>query len=187
MMRKHAYAATAALFALAACAKSDDATPDSTAAQPAGGPPAATAPATVPDQEFLAKMTDHHAGMIEMAQAAMTKASRPATQTDAHNLHTKQQAESDSMVAMIRTDFNGSHTPTVMPENRMMMDSLAAKSGTAYDREFYAQTVRHHQEGIRMIDEYLPRLTNDKVRSMAERMKADQQKEIAEFEKKSKG
>ena len=35
-----------------------------------------------------------------------------------------------------------------------------------------------------MIDQHLSHLTNPTVRQMAEKMKADQQKEIAEFERK---
>lgn len=174
-----------ALLALGACGRSDDATADSTAA-PATDSAATAAPAASPDQEFLARMSDHHAGMIAMAQDAMAKASRTTTQADARMLQTKQQAESDSMVAMIRETFNGTHTPAIMPENKAMMDSLSAKTGAAYDREFYAQTIKHHQDGIRMIDEYMPRLTNEKVRAMAAKMKADQQKEIEEFEKKAR-
>jgi uncharacterized protein (DUF305 family) len=177
---------TAATVILAACSKNDQATSD-TAGPASTNPPASTQTASTPDREFLTKMTDHHEGMVQMAEAAMTKASKPATQGDAHNLHTKQAAERDSMVAMLRSSFNDSHTPTVMPENKAMMDSVNAKSGAAYDREFYAQTIKHHQDGIQMIDQYLPQLTDPKLKAMAEKMKADQQKEIQQFEPKTKG
>jgi uncharacterized protein (DUF305 family) len=43
--------------------------------------------------------------------------------------------------------------------------------------------VEHHREGIQMIDQFLPRLTRADVRQMAERMRAEQQKDIARLER----
>jgi uncharacterized protein (DUF305 family) len=180
-----ALATLAILATLTACSKGDQASSDSTAAT-SGAAPSTISGTAGPDQEFLTKMTDHHEGMVQMAMAAMTKAAKPATQTDAHNLHTKQAAERDSMAAMLKTSYSVDHTPAVMPENKAMMDSLNARTGAAYDAEFYRQTIKHHEEGIRMIDRYLPQLTNAQLKAMGEKMKADQQKEIAEFQPKAK-
>ena len=137
------------------------------------------------DNEFLRNMADHHEGLVQMASTAMTKASKSTTQGDAHNLHTKQAAERDSMVAMLRSAYNDSHTPMVMEKNRAQNDSLQRLSGAEYDRTFYRLVVDHHREGIAMIDAMLSRLTKPDVRSMAEMMKADQQKEITEFQRKA--
>ena len=63
---------------------------------------------------------------------------------------------------------------------------MNALSGFEYDRAFYRLVVDHHREGIGMIDQHMSHLTNPVVRQMAEKMKADQQKEIAEFEQKQK-
>jgi hypothetical protein len=175
----------ASIVSVSACSKNDQASTDS-AGSATAKPPAATAAASTPDHEFLTKMSDHHEGMVQMAEVAMSKAGKPATQADAHNLHTKQAAERDSMQAMLRSAFNDNHTPTVMPENKAMMDSVNAKSGAAYDAEFYRQTIKHHQEGIKMIDQYLPQLADASLKAMSERMKAEQQKQIAEFQTKAK-
>jgi uncharacterized protein (DUF305 family) len=43
----------------------------------------------------------------------------------------------------------------------------------------------HHQEGIRMIDQYMPQLADPALKAMAETMKADQQKELAKFQRKA--
>ena len=72
----------------------------------------------------------------------------------------------------------------VMPSGKVMNDSLQAKSGSAYDRDMYRHVIMHYQVGVRMIDDVLPRLKRPEVRQMAERMRADQQREIQEFEKK---
>ena len=143
------------------------------------------APAKDADNEFLRQMSDHHEGLVMMASVAMTKATKPATQADAHMLHTKQAAERDSMLAMLRTTYDDKHTPTVMPKTRLQNDSLQRTSGPEYDRTFYRLVVEHHREALAMIDSFRPRLTRDDVKRMADMMKKDQQKEIADFQRKA--
>lgn len=142
-------------------------------------------PARDADQECLRMMSDHHEGLIRMASAAMTKGSNASVQADAHRLHTKQQDEQKQMIGMLQASYQETLTPMVMGSNMAMNDSLQARSGADYDKAFYGNVVRHHQEGIRMIDEFLPRLKNPELRQMAEKMKVDQQKEIQEFQGKA--
>lgn len=136
------------------------------------------------DHEFLRMMSDHHEGMVMMMRPAMDKASSSAAKADAKTLHDKQGQERDSMVAMIRASYDETITPMVMPSGKAMNDSLQAKSGNAYDRDMYRHVIMHHQEGVKMIDDFLPRLKRPEVRQMAEKMRADQQREIQEFQKK---
>ena len=150
-------------------------------------PVADSGPARDADQEFLRRMIDHHEGLVQMAMAAMTKAARPATQGDAHMLHTKQAAERDSMQIMLRALYGENKQPRGMEKNRVQNDSLQRMSGAGYDRTFYRLVVQHHQEGIAMIDSLAPRLTREDVRGMAQKMKTDQQREITEFQRKASG
>jgi uncharacterized protein (DUF305 family) len=183
---------------LAACGtKTDSATADSANGGGPGNSAAGTAasqdhsmnraPAKDADHEFLRMMSDHHEGMIQMATAAMSKGSNPTVQDDAHRLHTKQLAEQKEMLNMVQSSYAESVTPMAMGSNKTMLDQLNGKSGSEYDRAFYSTVVAHHREGIKMIDDFLGRLTKAEVRQMAEKMKADQQKEITEFERKSRG
>ena len=71
-----------------------------------------------------------------------------------------------------------------MPKNVAQTDSLSQLSGSEYDRTYYRMVIDHHREGMGMIDQHLPHLTKPAVRQMAEKMKADQQREIQEFEQK---
>ncbi len=198
-----AFAAAITLLT-AACSKSDQSTTDSAggAASPAaaGAVSGDTAkpmdhsamanmnrsPAKDADDEFLRMMSDHHEGLIQMATAAMTKASNSTVQGDAHKLHTKQADEQKKMIDMAKSMYSDSITPMVMSSNKAMMDSLQNKSGADYDRTFYANVVVHHQEGIKMIDDMSPKLNKPDLKQMAEKMKADHQKEVAEFQKKAK-
>ncbi len=142
-------------------------------------------PAQDADQEFLRMMLDHHAGLIQLAHGAQEKqGASAAVQEEARKLDEKQDAETEQMQAVLKQAYNDAHEPMVMPKNRAMIDSLAAKSGADYDMGFRMNVIAHHQEGIAMIDQYLPRLKRPEVRQMAERMKADQTRDIQEIQSK---
>jgi uncharacterized protein (DUF305 family) len=182
-------------FVALGCARSSDRAADSSAS-PAAADSAASAMASMPgmnrpaakdaDHEFLRAMVDHHEGLIQMAMSAMTKASKAATQGDAHMLHTKQADEQKQMISMVQSMYGDTLMPMVMPEHKAMNDSLQVMTGAAYDRKFYEDVVKHHREGITMVDDMMPRLTRADIKQMATKMKADQQKEIQEFERKTK-
>lgn len=184
-----------AIAFLTACARGDNTASDSAAAAttPVGtttGGPAATAQDGRPaardaEHEFLRKMIDHHEGLIQMATTAMSKASKSSTQGDAHNLHTKQADEQKKMIADVQSQYGETISPMVMPPHRAMADSLATKTGADYDRTFYRLVVQHHREGIQMVDQMAPRFTKADVKGMAEKMRAEQQREITEFERKA--
>jgi uncharacterized protein (DUF305 family) len=101
-------------------------------------------------------------------------------------LHTKQADEQKQMISMVQSMYGDTVMPMVMPEHKAMNDSLQVMTGAAYDRKFYEDVVKHHREGITMVDDMMPRLTRADIKQMATKMKADQQKEIQEFERKTK-
>ncbi len=186
------------MLVLAACGKQNDAASADSAAGGATSDSAAgtaasmdhsmnRAPAKDADHEFLRMMSDHHEGMIQMGTAAMTKGSNPTVQGDAHRLHTKQLDEQKRMLSIVQSSYGEAVMPMAMGSNKAMMDQLNAKSGTEYDRAFYSTVVAHHREAVKMVNDFLGRLTKPDVKQMAEKMKADQQKEITEFEAKSRG
>ena len=142
------------------------------------------------DQDFLRMMSDHHRGLIAMSHLSTEgdKKGSAQAQADAKKLDTKQDAELDSMTTMLEQQFKDKYEPMIMPSNQAMVDQLKSQSGAAYDRTFYQNVVKHHQQAIKMIDEFSPKLQNAQIKRMAERMKEDQQREIREFEQKaSKG
>ena len=138
-----------------------------------------------PDRDFLRMMSDHHKGLVEMAH--MTKEQKPASSAvpDATKLDTKQDAELDKMQTMLEKTFKDPYTPKVTADNQAMADQLRGKTGPDYARTFYQNIVKHHQQALTMIEEYLPKSKNATVKQMAEKMKTDQTKEIAEFQKKA--
>ena len=138
-----------------------------------------------PDHDFLRMMSDHHKGMIAMAHMTKEQQPAPGSVADATKLDTKQDAELDKMQTMLEKDFKDPYTPKVMPDNQAMVDQLRGKTGADYDRTFYENVVKHHQEAIKMIDDYLPKGKNPRLKQMAEKMKSDQAREITEFQKKA--
>ncbi len=134
------------------------------------------------DRDFLRMMSDHHKGLIAMAHGA--KKMKLAVAADARKLDTKQDAELDAMVTMLEKQFKDPYSPKIMPRHQAMVDALRAKTGYEYQKSFLQNTVQHHQEGVRMIDDYLPKSGRPELKAMAEKMKAEQTMEIAEFQRK---
>ena len=130
-------------------------------------------------------MSDHHKGLIEWAHMTKDgKGSTEAVRADARKLDIAQDADLDTMTTMLETSFKDSYEPKILPMHQAMADSLGALSGVAYDRTFYRHVVQHHQGGLRMMDEYLPKLTRADLRAMVQRMKDAHAREITEFEAK---
>ena len=149
-------------------------------------PGMSTTPAKDADQEFLRMMVDHHEGLIQMMDPAMEKASTQTAKADAKKLHDKQHQEQDQMIGMLKSSYSETKEPMVMPDNKQMVDDLAnTPAGPAYDKKMYQHVIMHHQQAIKMINDFQPRLTKPELKQMTEKMKADQQKEIQEFERKA--
>lgn len=139
--------------------------------------------ATAPDHDFLRMMSDHHKSLIALVHETLEKKGTISVRDEAKALDRKQDAEIDRMSAMLRQYYSDSYTPTVPPDAKSMIDSVMTKSGPAFDRTFRESVIKHHQDAIRMVDEYLPKLTKPDVKAMAQKMKTDQEQEIADYQK----
>lgn len=137
-----------------------------------------------PDQDFLRAMSDHHKGLIAMAHETIEKEGQLASKDDARKLDRKQDAQLDTMVTMLERDFKDDYKPSIMPDNQAMVDSLKRQSGTAFDRVFYQNVVKHHQQAVEMTDHYLPQLKRAEIKRMAERMREENRREAEEFQRK---
>ena len=136
-----------------------------------------------PDRDFLRMMSDHHKGLTTMAHGAKESGIAQLA-ADAKKLDAEQDEQLDKMSTMLQSYYQDKYTPKVMPSNQAMIDSLQGKSGTAYERTFYQNVIAHHEAALQMINDYLPKAKQPTVKAMAEKMKAEQVKEIAEFKQK---
>ena len=199
-----------AIFAIAACSTGDKAHDTAATASPAtpGAAPSDAKPMTPSDsmagmqggkgmqvmsgmamtgdadRDFLRMMSDHHKGMILMAHMTRERKEGEAAVSDAKKMDAAQDAELDKMVTMLEKTYKDPYAPKVLPDHQAMADELKGKSGGDYDRTFYQNVIKHHGEAVKMVDDYLPKSKSPAVKQMAEKMKADQTKEIAEFQKK---
>lgn len=176
-------------LALSACSTRHDTATDTTAtatATAAGQPTATPAPAQPmtmdANHEFLRKMSDHHRGLIAIVHQAVEQKDAAGVMATAKKLDTEQDAELDTLMITLRQKYNDPYDPQITPEHQAMVDSLKSLSGAAYERAFRRDVIRHHQEAIAMVDAYLPRLTDPSLKAMAERMRADQTREIAQLQ-----
>ena len=136
------------------------------------------------DRDFLRMMSDHHKGLIAIVHPTLDKKENLAVKGDAAKMDKKQDAEIEKMITMLDKQYKDTYTPSVMPDNQRMVDELKGKSGAEYSRTFLKNVIAHHQQAVKMIDEYLPKAKSPQVKSMAQKMKSDQTREIAEFQKK---
>lgn len=136
------------------------------------------------DHDFLRMMSDHHRGLTELAHMTKERSDIGTAKADATKMDAAQDKELDHMVTMLEKDFKDPYAPKVMPEHQAMADELKPKTGKDYERTFYQDVIKHHQEAVKMIDDYLPKAKNAMLKQMAEEMKAAQTKEIGEFQGK---
>ena len=136
------------------------------------------------DHDFLRMMSDHHKGMIAMAHMTKERSDVGSAAADAKKIDAAQDKELDRMMTMLEKDYKDAYAPKVMPDNQAMADMMKGKKGTDYERAFYENTITHHQAAVTMVDAYLPKAKSAAIRQIAEKIKADQTKDIAEFQKK---
>ena len=138
------------------------------------------------DHDFLRMMSDHHKGLILMAHETIESKEKFSVKPIATRLDNAQDAELDKMSTLLEKDFKDPYEPKVTSSNQMMANELKGKTGAVYDQTFLKNVIAHHEEAIKIIDDYLPKSKNATVKSMAEAMKAMQSKEIVEFRAKLK-
>ena len=135
------------------------------------------------DHDFLRMMSDHHKGLIVLAHMTKDRKGGGPAVADARKLDAEQDVELDEMMTMLEKGYKDAYAPTVMPAHQAMADGLETKSGKEYDRVFLQDVITHHEEAIRMIDEYLPKAGKPAIKQMAERMKTVQSKEISQMKR----
>lgn len=139
-----------------------------------------------PDQRFLEEMSNHHQGLVQMAHYELEERKSPGVMADARKFDANQDAELDTMVTMLEKTYKDPYTPKLMPSNRAMLDTLKAAPAGAFDSTFRRLVIEHHAEGLRMMKQWLPTLTNPMLRTMVQRMQADQMRDTTQLRRESR-
>jgi len=154
------------------------------------------------DQLYIDMMIPHHQSIIALAQAAQDRLSDERLQAIADTIVGAQQAEIAELQGY-REQWYGS--PESMPMDAGMMgmtteqmpgmgdmdmmamqmdpDALVSAfcAGEDPDLTFIELTIPHHEMAIMASEAALERATHDEIREVAERVVADQQREIDEL------
>ncbi|GEM_PF-4063331 len=132
-----------------------------------------------PDQQFLREMADLNRGIALLAHGAMHRPGASAAKTAAQRVDKAHDDEMDHLRAALTGLFHDSYSPRVSHADSATAAALATRSGAAYDRAFRADVAALDQRGIELIDRYAPQLTHPELRTLAERMRASAESEIA--------
>lgn len=137
-----------------------------------------------PDNDFASMMKTHHMGALEMAQAEVAQGSNAEMKAMAQKMVDEQQRE----IAELNTFLSGHnahgggdafHKEVMAQMNRMKMDMTHSGS---FDKQFAEMMIPHHQGAIDMSKAYLKTGAHEeKLKTMANKIIADQQKEIGEL------
>jgi len=152
------------------------------------------------DQSYIDMMIPHHASIVALAQVALPRLQDERLVAIAETIVATQTAEIAELRGY-RERFYGSAEPMpmdaaammqMMPNLTMPMDAMMAQMDAATqvatfcaagDAElaFIDLTIPHHQSAIAASEAALQQATHDEVRAFAERVIADQRREIDEL------
>lgn len=138
-----------------------------------------------PDNDFASMMKTHHMGALEMAQAEVAQGTNAEMKAMAQKMIDEQQKE----IAELNTFLSGHqahgggdafHKEVMAQMNNMKMDM--SHSGS-FDKQFAEMMIPHHQGAIDMSKAYIKSGAHEeKLKTMANKIIADQQKEIGELQ-----
>ncbi len=152
------------------------------------------------DLDFLNMMIAHHQGAIDMSQVELTSGSDATMKKMAENIIAAQKAEIAAMKAEVAKheagekkengkehDHAGDHSGG---EHNELMDAMATmetkmsgmKMSGNTDKDFAMMMIMHHESAIDMAKNELSHGNHLEVKQMAQKMIADQNKEIDEFQ-----
>ena len=142
------------------------------------------------DVAFLDQMTMHHRMAVDMARAAVTKASSPEVRRMAQQMVTDQEREIAQMQAWRQQWFPDEAAPdTTMSADDMAamgmgmdMTMLDRATGAAYDRMFLQHMIPHHAGAVTMAAEAQMHSERTEIRDLAETIIAAQAKEIGDMQ-----
>jgi uncharacterized protein (DUF305 family) len=170
-------------------------------------PAAAPAPTPQPpvagfDQQFIDMMVPHHAGAVEMARIAQTRAQHAEIQVLANNILQSQSAEIDQMRGWRKAWFGTPDTPPMsrMPMVGPMNDATTMTMNTdatvnmdrqvadlrgapePFDAAFIEAMIPHHQMAVSAARLALQRTSHAEISDLAIGILDAQQREIGQMQ-----
>ena len=140
----------------------------------------------VPEVEFAQMMIPHHEQAIVMSDLALAKNAGPEVSALAVSISATQGAEIEQMRGIIarygaqEMHSHGDHDmPGMLTESQL--DELGRASGPQFDQLFLTGMIEHHKGAIEMAEAVLDS-DDAEVRTLAEQIIREQEREIQEME-----
>lgn len=199
--RRRAASAAALALALTACGSNDenvgrDAAAPASSSMPGmdmSSPSESSEASASVDAQFLTAMVPHHQSASDMAKIALERATDPEVKALAQKIIAAQTAEIAQMTEISEAGYGTTPSTEMMPmmTHEMMgmtmtMDMAAdmamLESSATPDVTFLQMMIPHHASALMMADEEIKNGANAEVKALAEKIKADQAKEIGEMQ-----
>lgn len=141
------------------------------------------------DLDFANMMMMHHQAAIDMSEVEIAKGADAQLKTMAQNIITAQKAEIDQMEQFVKNykmpeakKENGEMHNELGETMKAMMDKMNGMQMTGNtDKDFVMMMIPHHESAVTMAGDELTHGKQLELKKMAQKMIADQNKEITEF------
>lgn len=138
------------------------------------------------DVAFLSQMITHHEGAVKMAQDALKVAKRPETKEEAQKVIDAQAKEIAQMKGWLKEWHNAEPSKEqqdLVHQDMQHMESMPVTD----DHTFFDMMIPHHQGAIDMSALVDERADRAELKEFAQKVSADQQKEIARYKTLNEG
>ena len=134
------------------------------------------------DYDFAMMMKHHHEGAVKMAQAELSGGTDADIKAKAEKIIDDQQKEITAFDEFLNSSKPSGNSDFGKNAMGMMTDmgSMSMES-SSLDAMFLSMMIPHHQDAIKMSQEYLKSGKNEKMKAIANNIIKAQQQEIKEF------
>jgi uncharacterized protein (DUF305 family) len=137
------------------------------------------------DADYANTMIAHHQGALDMAQVELSQGREEKVKAIAQNIITKQTKEQQELSSFLQ-NYKGTTMKHGEGALQAALDSMAASMmkmplGNTTDQDFLTMMIAHHEHGIAMDKLQVLHGMDDKLKAMAKKSMAEQQKEIKEM------
>lgn len=140
------------------------------------------------DRIFLASMTAHHQGAVQMAQMALASAKHQEIKDLATNIISAQNSEISQMKTLqaargYTTNDSATQATVKQMQDEMggMMGQLNGKTGDEFDKAFLTQMMMHHRSAIAMSKPAATNASQEEVKTLASNIITAQTKEVSQM------
>lgn len=137
--------------------------------------------ATQVEAQFITDMSEHHKHGIEMAKMAQEKAQSTKVKQLSQKIIKDQTKDIAKLETWQKRWHAGHEMKADVPE--MDMSKLEASEGKEFDKAFLDMMSKHHEDGVKMARQVVPKLEHKEVREFAQKSIEKQTAEIEKIDK----